>query len=580
MMRKSSAAGVLLAGALALLLAGCALPALPWQRATGPRPLPDSQQVAHVVMRPPPARPAHALDPMREVETAPWGAQIISLLYSGLFTLDAHLRPTPTLAATFSVSPDGLTYTFHLRAGLRFTDGTPLTSADVAFSLNRLMTDCGSSAAWAFASVKDAQALASTCPNASTPGASPVTTLVGDSLLTPDPTTLTVLLSRPDGALLAKLAEPYSAIVERAVVARYGDQWTLHLTDRGGQGTSGMYALTALTAWLSGVDGALTLTAARGYWGPRPRLRRVMIALRWPSSPTPTQPAYTPVAPADTIILDGLGRALPTTAQRAGLVYQATPDRMTTYLALNASEPPLDDARARQSLELALDKTALAGLVNGLPTNYLIPPGTGDYPSALSGAIAAAPLTGDVTQARALWASYVHDACGGDASRCHPIPLYAIGGTAALQMAVVARWRAVLPGIRTFAAEPPDILMPGPILLAANVLGGVEDYPDPQDWLLELVSAPSGASESAVHDPQADALAARAAASLDPSERLALYQQAESSLLDGGYIIPIAQARDVWAIRPDVANFPANPAPWIPPDAWARIELTTTPGGK
>ena len=103
-----------------------------------------------------------------------------------------------------------------------------------------------------------------------------------------------------------------------------------------------------------------------------------------------------------------------------------------------------------------------------------------------------------------------------------------------------------------------------------------QDYPDPQDWLAYLVQAPGAPLQSFpanVDDPQAAALIARAEASLDPTARLALYQQAENALINDAIVIPIAQEQSAWAVKPTVANFPANPVPWIPPAAWARIEL-------
>src|SRR6185312_3735222 len=105
-------------------------------------------------------------------------------------------------------------------------------------------------------------------------------TLIGNALLTPDPHTLVILLARPDAALISKLAMPYSAIVDQSVVARYGAQWTAHLADGGGQGTSGMYQLTSLQSWGNSANGLLTLTRAQDYWGPRPRLREVTVAVR------------------------------------------------------------------------------------------------------------------------------------------------------------------------------------------------------------------------------------------------------------------------------------------------------------
>lgn len=59
-------------------------------------------------------------------------------LFDPLVGYDAHGRPTPKLAHAWEVSEDGLTYTFHLRPGLRWHDGTPLLADDVGYSLSEV----------------------------------------------------------------------------------------------------------------------------------------------------------------------------------------------------------------------------------------------------------------------------------------------------------------------------------------------------------------------------------------------------------------------------------------------------------
>jgi ABC-type transport system substrate-binding protein len=63
--------------------------------------------------------------------------QVERALFGALVKMSGDLIPTPDLAETVDVSPDGTVYTFTLREGLTFTDGTPLTSADVIFTLER-----------------------------------------------------------------------------------------------------------------------------------------------------------------------------------------------------------------------------------------------------------------------------------------------------------------------------------------------------------------------------------------------------------------------------------------------------------
>jgi peptide/nickel transport system substrate-binding protein len=59
-------------------------------------------------------------------------------IFDGLLTYDADLKPEPQLAESWQVSADGLTCTFKLRPGVRWHDGQPFTSRDVAFSFERM----------------------------------------------------------------------------------------------------------------------------------------------------------------------------------------------------------------------------------------------------------------------------------------------------------------------------------------------------------------------------------------------------------------------------------------------------------
>ena len=60
-------------------------------------------------------------------------------VFTGLVELNDKLNVQNQLASSYHVSSDGTTYTFTLRSGLKFSDGTPLTSADVVYSINRAL---------------------------------------------------------------------------------------------------------------------------------------------------------------------------------------------------------------------------------------------------------------------------------------------------------------------------------------------------------------------------------------------------------------------------------------------------------
>lgn len=123
---------LLLAGALALALAGCSGEQAP--PSTGPSPGPsDSQE--------PQAQPfALAYDPQASLHPITSGSQmnldLAGLVYEGLYELDRTFEPQPALAQSAVVSADGLTWTITLRPGACFSDGTGVTAQQVVQALN------------------------------------------------------------------------------------------------------------------------------------------------------------------------------------------------------------------------------------------------------------------------------------------------------------------------------------------------------------------------------------------------------------------------------------------------------------
>ena len=65
------------------------------------------------------------------------GGTMIDHAFEGLYTVAYGTTPTPGQAESVEISEDGLTYTFHLREGLKWSDGTPLTAHDFVYSWQR-----------------------------------------------------------------------------------------------------------------------------------------------------------------------------------------------------------------------------------------------------------------------------------------------------------------------------------------------------------------------------------------------------------------------------------------------------------
>ncbi len=131
------------------------------------------------------------LDPVR----GPSGMShvVIEQVYSTLMSLTPDNKVVPDLATSYDLSSDGLTYTFHLRQGVKFHNGDPLTSEDVKFTFDRLKApNSGYSYGSQIATIKRVDA--------------------------PDPHTVVFQLSEPTAPFLVYMAFPGSSIVPKKAV--------------------------------------------------------------------------------------------------------------------------------------------------------------------------------------------------------------------------------------------------------------------------------------------------------------------------------------------------------------------------
>jgi peptide/nickel transport system substrate-binding protein/oligopeptide transport system substrate-binding protein len=153
----------------------------------------------------------------------------IDMLFTGLVQLNDKLEVVPQLAQSYHVDPhDGLTWTFILKSGLRFSDGTPLTSQDVIFSIDRALQPAlkSTTAPIYLALIKDSERL----------NTGKLKTLIGDSLLAPDPQTVVIITNKKTSYFLDALSYSCSFVVEKRLIDKYGSSFTSHLTEGGGAG--------------------------------------------------------------------------------------------------------------------------------------------------------------------------------------------------------------------------------------------------------------------------------------------------------------------------------------------------------
>jgi len=484
---------------------------------------------------------------------------VATLIYPSLVALDSQLNVRFWAAQSMDVSPNGLVMTFHLRSGMRFSDGEPIDSQAFAYALNRSLDPCVRAPhAWYLYPISNAYAFNhETCPAPIQDViAGPITTLVGKGQpIDPvDPLTLAITLAQPSMRLLTALTTPIAFAVPQTLIQQYGAAWTAHLTDHAGFG-GGLFKLTRTVS-----QGGLQLMRNTSFWSALPRLREIDYSL------------YSSTAPAWGAFQEGkLDIGYPSAAQVVaapkGTIIQSTPLLRLVYLGLNWRDAPFKDQRLRQAFALAINKEAIVtqqfdGLV--IATNHIVPQGMPAYNPALVGPDSSQHLNGDQAQAVNLATAFASSACKGRFTLCPAITLEVStdDANASVVAAEVARmWQAVAPGYPlTIQVEPKAQLEQRAASGAAQFYldEWVANYPDAQDALGRFTPTTPGVSGS-VNQPDALALIHTAEAEQDPTQRAKDYQAAEQLLVSAVAIIPLYQEQLYWEAPARVQNVAFDP---------------------
>jgi oligopeptide transport system substrate-binding protein len=482
----------------------------------------------------------------------------ISLLFPGLVELDSRLQVQDYAASSVDVSPDGLTYSFHVRPGLTWSDGAPISANSFAYAINRSLDPCTASpVAYYLFAIKDAAAFNSeTCVAASSDTiAGSIQTLLGDSLVVSDALTLKIRLAQPAAYFLAELSYPTSYAVPVQLIDHDGIQndthWTDHLAKNGGLGGS----LYKLTQWDHA--GRIVLQRNDAFWGAKPRLREIDVTVYEDGSA-----AYDDYNQHK---LD-VGYPTPTTYANASKQsdFHATTYLETDYFAMNWVDPPFNDVTMRQAFALALNKDQIAGAAQQgtmMPTNHIVPEGMPGYNASLTGVDGSTGLKGNPAKASQLEQAYVQAHCGGSAAACPKVVLTVGDGSSDLAseaQAASQAWQSAFPGYPiSIQAIGSNALIAG---MAAHKLqlwasSRAGRYPDPQDWLSAQFLPGAQYNYGNVKDAQASALLTQADADQNQAQRVQLDEKAEQLLVDDVAWLPVDQAKTAWQVRAYVANY-------------------------
>ena len=272
------------------------------------------------------------LDP--RVGTDAQSELIDELLFDSLVRKDQHFNLVPGAAERWDI-PDPRTYIFHLRPGIRFHDGRPLTSKDVKWTLDSMRNGT-------MTTIKGA------------------TYKLVDRVDTPDDLTVVMHLTEPFSPLLWNLSEGAFGIVP------YGSGKDFKNNPVG----SGPFRFVRFDP-----DSQLIVERNDQYWGQRPQLERIRFAIV-PDDTTRAlelRKGSADIAAANSFPTD-MVRAL---ERESNIVVQRHSGTSLAYLAMNLRDPILKDVRVRQALAYAIDReTILRYLFSGLGrlSDSVLPP--------------------------------------------------------------------------------------------------------------------------------------------------------------------------------------------------------------
>lgn len=471
------------------------------------------------------------------------------LIYPRLVEFDSTLAIRAGAASSWSISHDGKTYTFTLRQGIHWSDGTPIDANDFAYSLNRAASPCAGDAEYAsFAPLKDAHAEATEPCSAGLPQGK-ILALVGDSIRVLGPRTLALTLTQPTSWFLSILAMPYASALPQSLVERYPTTWTQHLSDNGGLGGN-LFKLTT---------NPLVFARNPAYWGTKPTLQQIDFTIY-----TDPQAAYQDFRAGKLDI--GFPPASVTTGSLGQTSAHQTPIALTTFDLVNWTLAPFNDPTMRQAFDLALDKQQLAQTIWGgatLATNHIVPTGMPGYNPGLTGPLGAG-VTGNLTTARTLEEAYVQSHCAGRVETCPSVTLWYTdaaphSASAALAQAQVKQWQAAFPGYpikaQLYFREDSGPIDTQGVYDRFQLLewGWSAEYPDPQDWLQTF--QPDAGALYPINDQAALMLIARAATEQNQATIMQDDQAAEQTLVNDVAEIPLTQAVTTWEASTHVMNF-------------------------
>lgn len=284
------------------------------------------------------------LDPA--LSTALVDRQVMNQIFDKLVDLDVNLKVVPALATSWKVTNSGLTYTFKLKGGVKFTDGTVLDAAAVKYGLDRNRTLEGSARKNEMSSIKEVKVI--------------------------DAQTVQINLSQPYGPLLAVLTDRAGMIVSPTAARKAGADF------QNSPVGSGPFTFVSRVR-----QDNITLNANKSYWDGAPKIDKLIYRpfadgdVRYANLLSGAVQAITPIDPKDISKLEQNTKF--SVLNYPGIGFQG--------VWFNVTRAPFNSKNFRQAVAATIDREAIAKSIfygTVTPAAGPFPPGTPAASSAIT----------------------------------------------------------------------------------------------------------------------------------------------------------------------------------------------------
>jgi oligopeptide transport system substrate-binding protein len=465
-------------------------------------------------------------------------AAVIRQVFEPLLTFDKDLRPVPAAASGYDVSPDGKTYTFHLKQGAKWSDGQPVTAKDFVYSFKRILDP---SIAAEYASFfTDAGIVGAEDYNSGKGSADNV------GIKATDDNTVEIQLEAPSGYFPDLVALWVVPPLRQDIIQKAGDAWAQDPSTYIGNGPFKM------SEWVH--QDHITLVPNANYVGTAPKLQKVTFLMV--TNGEADYAAYRNNERDWTLVPDADVQAVRGDPELSKQISEYT-ELTTFWLIMNNARKPLDNPMVRKALSRAIDRNAMIRDVAsgvGKPATSMIPPGMPGYQADLGKDIdfdanAAKQLLSEAGFSDPSQFPELHFRYGmttGNQSRAEFIQA---------QLKQNLGINIVLDSMESKAYQA--AYKDKDFDLAFGGWGA--DYPDPQDWMASLFGCNASNNKYNYCDQQFDQASAKGDMGTDMNQRLQAYAQAQQILVQDLPVAPLFYRGRMVLVKPWVQNLVITP---------------------